>query len=203
MILAGGRSQRMGRPKAWLDLDGAPMLVRVCDTVAAAVASVVVVGTSGDALPELPAGIVRVDDPQARRHGGPLAGVVTGLEAIEREGPAAVYVGAVDAAWLTTRHVQWMLDALLAAPDCDAIVPETIASDATRVVCATSGALRSTAALAVARARITAGRGALRGLYDALGARRVDVADLPDPQVVRPCNTLDDWRAACAGRTRT
>ncbi len=192
----------MGQPKAWLDLDGEPMLVTVCRTVAAAVTVAMVVGSAGAALPELPAGVARVDDPAERRHGGPLAGVLTGLEAIADAGPSVVFVGSCDAAWLTTAHVNWILDALEAAADCAAIVPVTVAADGARIICATSGAVRLAAALDAARSLVTSPNCALRRLYEVLDARYVPVAQLPDPEVVRSCNTVAQWQAARAARAR-
>ena len=52
LILCGGRSRRMGRPKADLDLDGHPLITRVHEAVAPVVDQVVLLGDCA-ALPEL------------------------------------------------------------------------------------------------------------------------------------------------------
>src|SRR4051794_41302643 len=81
IVLAGGRSSRMGTPKAALTWHGSTLLGRVCGLVARAVAGpVVVVRAPGQPLPALPAGVQVVDDPVEGR--GPLQGIVTGLAAL-------------------------------------------------------------------------------------------------------------------------
>ena len=53
ILLVGGRSSRMGRPKAWLDLDGASLLARVVERVRAGVDEIVLVAARDGALPPL------------------------------------------------------------------------------------------------------------------------------------------------------
>lgn len=91
IVLAGGRSSRMGRDKAALVLDGRPLLLRTLDAVSAVAAEIVIVRAPGQSLPALdgaPAARV-VDDPVAGE--GPLRGIATGLGAITA--PVAVVVG--------------------------------------------------------------------------------------------------------------
>lgn len=197
VILAGGESRRMGTPKAWLDLAGEPMLHRVTRLVGAACPVVVVVATAGQPLPPLPQGVVRVDDPPDRSGGGPLVGAATGLDALVEVGADIVYLGAVDAAWLTTAHVVAMLDALAGDRTAMAVVPETGPSpDGTRIVHATSGAVRLPVGRDTATALLRSGQRALGRLYDGLAARRIAVGSLAEPDVVRSCNTPQDYEAA-------
>ncbi len=122
LLLVGGRSTRMGAPKAELDWLGAPLVVHVARIVRAGVAGgpLVVVRAPGQALPTLPADVLVVDD--APGTAGPLAGLAAGLEALD--GRAAVaFAAAVDAPLLIPRLVEVVLDALDAEPDAVAAVP--------------------------------------------------------------------------------
>lgn len=81
VILAGGRSSRMGRPKAWLDFHGRPLLQHVIARVRPWVDEIVVVAAPGQDLPDLAAAaapppvVVRDDHPGA----GPLPALTLGL----------------------------------------------------------------------------------------------------------------------------
>lgn len=118
IILAGGRSSRMGTAKAWLEWDGSTLLRRTVDVLGEAVDTVVVVGASGQELPSLPPGVRVVDD--GRPDEGPLRGMLSGLRALGD--PAAVaFVCATDMPFLAPRFVTAVLDAL--PTDADAAVP--------------------------------------------------------------------------------
>src|SRR5215212_8743726 len=98
IVLAGGRSARMGRPKAWLDWHGSTLLRRVCGLVARGVSGpVVVVRAPGQALPPLPPAIRVVDDEREGR--GPLQGLLAGLEAVDGAEEIA-FVAATDVPFL-------------------------------------------------------------------------------------------------------
>ena len=86
IVLAGGRGSRLGGvDKSVLILEGRTLLERLLDATSAAVAQVVV----GDpAVPLRPGVLVTQEDPPA---GGPAAGVVAGLAALQTAG--------VDAPW--------------------------------------------------------------------------------------------------------
>ena len=76
VVLAGGRSSRMGTDKALLDWHGVPLVVHVVEAVRAAVdGPVVVVGAPGQDLP-----VPFVADPEP--YGGPVVGLRVGLEAV-------------------------------------------------------------------------------------------------------------------------
>lgn len=95
VVLAGGESRRLGRPKAWIDWGGEPLLARIVRRLGPlAPGEVVVAARAGQSLP--PTDARRVDD---RREGaGPLAGLAAALaEVADRRGPdAAVAVSACD-----------------------------------------------------------------------------------------------------------
>src|SRR5436190_24348451 len=94
IILCGGQSKRMGRPKAWLPFAGELMLPRVVRLVSEVVSPVVVVAAPGQELPPLPPGTILAHDTEDDR--GPLQGLVAGLAALP-DGTDAAYVSSCDA----------------------------------------------------------------------------------------------------------
>src|SRR4051812_16611205 len=83
MVLVGGRSSRMGRPKAALDWHGEPLAARVARVLvrAAGDGPVVAVCAPQQPLPALPHGVELVAD--AAEGEGPLRGLHAGLAALE------------------------------------------------------------------------------------------------------------------------
>jgi molybdenum cofactor guanylyltransferase len=93
-VLAGGRSTRMGRPKANLEWHGSTLLHRVTGIVRRAVdGPVVVVRAPDQVLPELPPGVRVVEDAAEGR--GPLQGLAAGLAGVAGEAHVA-YVSSTD-----------------------------------------------------------------------------------------------------------
>jgi molybdopterin-guanine dinucleotide biosynthesis protein A len=85
IILAGGASSRMGRPKESLPWNGDTLLGHTCRTLAGCCAPVVVVARDrAQTLPPLPAGTTIVCD--APGAAGPLAGLLAGLRALRAAG---------------------------------------------------------------------------------------------------------------------
>lgn len=81
LVLAGGRSSRMGTSKACLEWHGSTLLRRVTGIVSRGVdGPVVVVRAPGQILPPLPEDIEVLDDPTEGR--GPLQGIAVGLSAL-------------------------------------------------------------------------------------------------------------------------
>lgn len=120
VILAGGRSLRMGSPKAALPWGPVTLLEHVCALVSQAVdGPLVVVRAPGQQLPGLPAGVLVAED--AREGGGPLVGILAGLEAVAAQAEAA-YVSAVDMPGLRPAFVRRVLEGLDAATD--VVLPE-------------------------------------------------------------------------------
>lgn len=82
VVLAGGRSSRMGEPKAGIEWHGSTLLRRVAGLVGRGVdGPVVVVRAPGQNLPLLPSAVEVVEDVQHGR--GPLEGIATGLSALQ------------------------------------------------------------------------------------------------------------------------
>jgi molybdenum cofactor guanylyltransferase len=109
IVLAGGRSSRMGTPKAALEWHGSTLLRRTVGIVArVADGPVVVVRAPGQALPELPAAVEVVDDP--REGLGPVQGLAAGLAAVAGRSEAA-FVCSTDLPFLHPAFVRRVLRA--------------------------------------------------------------------------------------------
>lgn len=80
-ILAGGRSRRMGVPKATLELGGRALALRAVDAAVAAGLDAAVVAPLGAALPVLPRGVMLWREPGGSSEAHPARGLVTALEA--------------------------------------------------------------------------------------------------------------------------
>lgn len=103
VVLCGGRSSRMGRPKAWLPVGKETMLQRLVRVVGEAVGPVVVVAAEGQEVPELPAGVRVVRDDVDGR--GPLGGLAAGLMALHGQCETA-YLSACDVPLLRADFVR-------------------------------------------------------------------------------------------------
>jgi molybdopterin-guanine dinucleotide biosynthesis protein A len=118
VVLCGGQSSRMGRPKAWLPFGGETMLARVVRLLGEVVAPVVVVAAPGQDVPELPPEVAVVRDPEQGR--GPLQGLAAGLEALRGQADAA-YLSSCDVPLLRPAFVRRLIELLgesdIAVPD--------------------------------------------------------------------------------------
>lgn len=116
VVLAGGRSRRLGRNKAFLPFGGRPLLHIVCERVAQ-VCPQVVVATSARGMPgEAPTGVEVVRDEKPGQ--GPLAGMQAGLRAAAFD---YAFVLACDMPFLSPSLLQYMADL---PRDYQALVPE-------------------------------------------------------------------------------
>src|SRR5688572_28406934 len=98
IILAGGRSTRMGRAKDSLPFHGNTLLGRVAATLAACAAPVVVVARDpAQTLPPLPAGCELVCD--ERQEQGSLAGLAAGLRHVQSRADAALLAACDQPFW--------------------------------------------------------------------------------------------------------
>jgi molybdenum cofactor guanylyltransferase len=109
IILCGGRSSRMGRPKAWLPFGDQTMLQRVVDVLREVVDPIVVVAAPDQEVPPVPEGVVIVRD--AEEGLGPLAGLAAGLEALADVADAA-YASSCDVPLLSAAFVRAVIDRL-------------------------------------------------------------------------------------------
>src|ERR1700676_1502303 len=109
IVLCGGQSSRMGRPKAWLPVAGEIMLPRVVRLLSEVVAPIVVVAAPDQEVPALPAGVVGVRDEERGR--GPLQGLAAGLAALQGRAGAA-YLSSCDVPFLRPAFVRRLIDLL-------------------------------------------------------------------------------------------
>ena len=115
VVLAGGRSSRMGSSKAALEWHGSTLLRRTVSVVARAVdGPVVVVGALGQPLPTLPSGVQVLTDP--REGLGPLQGIAVGLAAVADRADTA-FVSSTDLPFLHPAFARAVLGALTPAAD--------------------------------------------------------------------------------------
>ena len=183
IVLAGGRSSRMGTPKAWLDWHGTTLLRRTCGVVArGAGGPVVVVRAPGQELPELPDGVRVVED--AREGQGPLQGLLAGLEATDGE---LAFAASTDMPFLHPRFV-----AAVCARRATPTPPCRIsAASGSRSRPPTGRRSRRSSSELVA-----AGRMKSAFLFERCKTRWLD--DLPHPESVRNLNTREEYEAALA-----
>jgi molybdopterin-guanine dinucleotide biosynthesis protein A len=78
VILAGGHSRRMGSPKAWLPLNGVPLVAAVVARVHPLVSEIVIVTAAGRDLPACEARVLYDRKPDL----GPLPALALGLDAV-------------------------------------------------------------------------------------------------------------------------
>jgi len=113
IILAGGKSSRMGTPKALLPFDGQPLIVHVAGMLQRMFDDVVIVAAPEQELPSLPVTLVR--DEVAYQ--GPVGGICYGLSAARGE---IAFVTSCDSAFLNGRLIEHLLEQIDA---CDVVVP--------------------------------------------------------------------------------
>jgi molybdopterin-guanine dinucleotide biosynthesis protein A len=113
VILAGGRSSRMGTPKALLPFDNEPLIVHLVRRLQPLFGSIVVVAAPGQALPQMPVSIVH--DEVA--HQGPVGGICYGLRAVQDD---RAFVTSCDSAFLNTSLVAHLMSLL---GEADVVVP--------------------------------------------------------------------------------
>ncbi len=83
LLIAGGRSGRLGQPKQSLEIEGETLAARTAGVLAQVARRVTVVGPPGERPDWAPAGCDWVGDPLP--HGGPLVGLAAGLAAVRGE----------------------------------------------------------------------------------------------------------------------
>ncbi len=185
IVLAGGRSSRMGAPKAMLDWHGAPLVRRVTGILQRVADPVVVVHADGQELPPLPE-VERVADRAPDR--GPLEGLAGGLRAVAGRCPA-VFVSGTDLPFL---HPDLVLALASARGEHDVAVP--VAGGHVHHLCAVYGSdLLPAVEQQLASDRLRVGL-----LLEAIDVLRLDATALPHPESLRNLNTDDSYRRALA-----
>ncbi len=117
IVLCGGRSRRMGRPKLSLPFGDETMLGRVVRVLSEVVSPIVVVAAVDQELPSLPDDVIIARDEQPDL--GPLAGLAAGLSALPTETPAA-YASSCDVPLLRPEFVSFLINRF---GDADVLMP--------------------------------------------------------------------------------
>jgi molybdopterin-guanine dinucleotide biosynthesis protein A len=107
IVLCGGKSTRMGTPKAQLAFGPENMLNRVVRILQEVVSPIVAVAAIGQPLPGLPADVIVTRDEYAGR--GPLEGLRAGLKVLPIDAECA-YVTSCDVPLLEPGFIRQMLD---------------------------------------------------------------------------------------------
>jgi len=195
LILAGGRSTRMGRPKESLPFAGEPLLVRVARTLASCTAPVVVAARRDQVLPPLPQGIDRVDD--ERPGDGPLPAIAGALRFLRSHRDFAdrdaVFVAACDAPFLSANVVRFLADRL---GDASLVVPRV--DGILQPLCSVWRLATATAIESL----LAAGGRAPHRVADSVATRVVDADELrtvdPDLRALRSVNSPAEYERALA-----
>jgi molybdopterin-guanine dinucleotide biosynthesis protein A len=188
VILCGGRSRRMGRPKEWLPIGDEVLLQRVVRHVSTRASLVVLAAAEGQELPVLPAEVERVVDPEPDR--GPLQGMAIGMRALAGRVHWA-FACASDAPLLQPRWIDRLYD--FTSDDVDLILPHV------------EGRAQPLAALyrpeltaQVAAELLASGLSALHVIRTRLRTRRIGAEDLrevdPDLMTLRNLNVPSDYQ---------
>src|SRR5262249_492349 len=110
VVLAGGRSSRMGTPKAALEWHGSTLLRRTAGILGRGTGGpVVVVRAREQELPGLPDDVIVADDPREGK--GPVQGIAAGLGALRGLADRA-FVSSTDMPFLHPAFVRRVLRAL-------------------------------------------------------------------------------------------
>ncbi len=113
IILAGGKSSRMGRSKAMLLFDGKPLIIHIVRTLERIFPDIVIVAAAGQDLPPLPVALVR--DEVAYQ--GPVGGIYYGLKAASRD---VCFVTSCDVPFLNLPLISYLISQI---SDYDVVVP--------------------------------------------------------------------------------
>jgi molybdenum cofactor guanylyltransferase len=121
VVLAGGRSSRMGAPKAGLEWHGSTLLHRTAGILARATGGpVVVVRAPGQDLPSLPKGTLVADDPREGK--GPVQGIAAGLTALAGRADIA-FIASTDMPFLHPAYIRRVLRVLADSETTDVALP--------------------------------------------------------------------------------
>lgn len=198
VVLAGGRSRRMGTDKALLSWGGSTLLEHVVGVVHDAVdGAVVIVGPAG--IPRTVHGtrdgrVVAVTDDEPGR--GPLQGLATGLRAAAAQGSTVAFVCSVD---LPLLHGAYVAAVLAARGDAEVALP-VLHGHRQPLAAAYATALGERAA-----ALLAAGARRPGDLFAVSEVRELTAADLladpalraadPDLDAVRDADTPEEYEA--------
>jgi len=184
VILAGGKSRRMGRDKALLDLAGRPMIAVVAERLRAVVGEVIIAADDTHLYAPFADHCVPDQIPGV----GTLGGIHAGLKAATHD--LAIIVGC-DMPFLNPAVLRWFVQA--------AGVYDVVVLQQGPWVEPLHAVYRSTCLPAI-KASIDTGQRRVISFFDAVRVRTVSPAEIahldPDLSSFRNINTPDQWDAA-------
>jgi molybdenum cofactor guanylyltransferase len=189
VVLCGGQSRRMGRPKAWLPFGREAMLERVVRLAATVTRPIAVVAAPGQELPTLPADVAVVRDVVSGR--GPLQGLAAGFVAI---GPVVdlVFATSTDVPFL---EPAWIMRSAELITGYDLVIPRVDGHDHPL-----AALYRVSAVLPVMESLLGEGCPGPVALVEKVKSRIVGAEEmrLVDPELgtLRNLNTPDDYERA-------
>lgn len=195
IVLCGGNSRRMGRPKYRLSIGEETLLQRICRIVTRVASPVVIVGAADQDLSDAPRNCFVVRDSVAGH--GPLQALADGLAALRTETTGfrvneqcGVFVCSCDLPLLTTAVIEFLRDQLRVGDD--AVVIRDAANS--HPLCAV---YRFGPTLAATRRLLSDGVRRAKALPETMATRWImpDALRDADPQLrsVVNCNTREDW----------
>jgi molybdenum cofactor guanylyltransferase len=189
IVLCGGKSTRMGSPKALLPFGSETMLQRVVRLLGEVVEPIVVVAAADQNLPPLPVDVIVTRDEREAR--GPLEGLRAGLKALPPSIDSA-YVTSCDVPLLVPDFVRQMIDL---ARDYDIAVMEI--DGFTHPL----SAVYRRATLPFVEELLARDRLRPAFLFEAVNTRRVRPEEMtsdPELRTLRNLNTPEDYEGALA-----
>jgi molybdenum cofactor guanylyltransferase len=189
IVLCGGKSTRMGSPKALLPFGSETMLQRVVRLLGEVVEPIVVVAAADQDLPPLPVDVIVTRDEREAR--GPLEGLRAGLKALPPSIDSA-YVTSCDVPLLVPDFVREMIDL---ARDYDIAVMEI--DGFTHPL----SAVYRRATLPFVEELLARDRLRPAFLFEAVNTRRVRPEEMtsdPELRTLRNLNTPEDYEGALA-----
>jgi molybdopterin-guanine dinucleotide biosynthesis protein A len=188
IVLCGGKSTRMGVPKATLPFGGETMLARVVRLLHTVVSPIVIVAARDQSLPPLSDAVTITRDEREAK--GPLEGIRAGLSALPASIDAA-YITSCDVPLLVPAFVERMIDLMgdhdIAVMEIDGF-PHPLSAIYRRKV------------LPHVESLLDKDRLRPVFLFDAVRTRRVKPEEMievdPELRTLRNLNTPDDYRSA-------
>ena len=189
IVLAGGKSTRMGTSKALLPFGPETMLQRVVRLLETVVSPIVVVAAPDQQLPALPPAVIVTRDEHEGR--GPLEGLRAGLKALPADVDAA-YVTSCDVPLLDPGFVRQMID-LADGYDVAVVEQDGFAHPLSAVY--------RRATLPHVEDLLAHDRLRPAFLFEAVNTRRVSPVQMtsdPELRTLRNLNTTEDYQRALA-----
>lgn len=193
LILAGGRSRRMGRDKIWLELDGIPLIERLVRRVLPLADELLFSTNAGERFMALGATLPMPTRVVADRFpgAGPLAGLHAGLSDARHD---LVLALAADLPFVNPDLIRHLIGL---AEGFDAVVPQTADATTGALQWEPLHALYRRTCLPVIEAHLTAGDRQMICFFDEVRVRAVGPDELRrfDPELLSffNINTPEDW----------